>query len=166
MDGRKRQREAQHHRQQKDEDQGQLNRQVVAHAFGKVVEKSPAFKDPHSDRVEIVVGQHRRGRLFGDIRALDPHGNADIGRLQRQDVIDAIAGYGHHFVVALERLHDAVLVLRRGTGKYGGGSDRLSQRLIRKLIDLGSIAGDHDRADAGPRGAGNRLLNAGARRIF
>ena len=65
----------------------------------------------------VVVGQHHVGGLLGHIGAGDAHGHADIGALDGGRVVDAVAGHGHHFVVGLQGIHDAHLVLGRDAGE-------------------------------------------------
>ena len=77
-----------------------------------VVEPAPEL-DGLDDRREVVVGQdHRRG-LLRDLGAGDAHGDADVGPLERRRVVHAVAGHGDDVALALERVDQADLVLRR-----------------------------------------------------
>ena len=124
-----------------------------------------AFFDGVGDGCEIVVREHDLGRLLGGLGALAPHGDADIGALERGRVVDPVAGHGDDFAVCLQCLDQAQFMLGRRAGedvrlvrhgnefilgkpvellaRHGGviagepelGSDRGSRR--------GMIAGDH-----------------------
>ena len=46
-----------------------------------------AFLDGRFDRCEVVVRQHHVGRLLGDVRTRDAHGDADVRALERRIII-------------------------------------------------------------------------------
>ena len=74
--------------------------------------------DRADDGGEVVVGEdHRRGFL-GDLGAGDAHGHADVGLAQGRGVVDAVAGHGHDVAAALQRAHDADLVLGGDPGAH------------------------------------------------
>lgn len=60
-------------------------------------------RDSH-DGLEVVVHQDHVGRLLADVGSRLAHGHADVGRLQRHRVVDAVARHGHHGAQVLERL--------------------------------------------------------------
>src|SRR3954470_7848615 len=67
----------------------------------EVVVQAAAELDGPDDRGEVVVGDdHRRGFL-GDLRAGDPHRDADVGALERGRVVDAVAGHADDVTLAL-----------------------------------------------------------------
>ena len=72
-----------------------------------------ALAHRRDDGGEVVVGQDHVGRLLGDVGAGDAHRDADVGRLQRRRVVDAVAGHRDDVAVGLQRVDDAQLVLRR-----------------------------------------------------
>ena len=65
------------------------------------------------DRGEVVVGEDHVRRLLGDVGAGDAHRDADVRRLQRGRVVDAVAGHRDDPAVGLQRVDDPQLVLRR-----------------------------------------------------
>ena len=68
------------------------------------------------DGREVVVGEDHLRRLLGHLGAGDAHGDADVGRLQRRRVVDAVAGHRDDVAVGLQRVDDAQLVRRRDAG--------------------------------------------------
>ena len=69
--------------------QGQL---VVPHPLTQLSLSLTLFH-PGDDGGEVVVQQDHVGRLLGDVRAGDPHGNADVRLLQGWGVVDSISCY-------------------------------------------------------------------------
>mmetsp|Transcript_144286 Transcript_144286/g.366265 ORF Transcript_144286/g.366265 Transcript_144286/m.366265 type:complete len:371 (-) Transcript_144286:2142-3254(-) len=71
----------------------------------------PALLNCRDDRAEVVVGEdHVRGAL-GHLRALDAHGDADVGLIQGRGIVHAVAGHCCDEALPLQRLHDLQLVL-------------------------------------------------------
>ena len=66
--------------------------------------------------VKVVVEQHDRRDLAGALRAALAHGDADVGDLQRRDVVHAVTRHGHDLAGALQRLDEREL-LRRGRAR-------------------------------------------------
>ena len=93
---------------------------LEAHELDNVVVDGAAFLDRAHDRGEIVVGEHQGGGFLGHLGAGDPHGDADVGGLQRRRVVDAVASHGHDVATRLQCLDDAQLVFGRDTGEHGG----------------------------------------------
>ncbi len=136
------------------------------------------------DRGEVVVGEDHVRRLLGDVGARDAHRDADVGRLERGRVVDAVAGHRDDAPVRVERVDDPQLVLRRDAGIDGhlphGGRARVvvhrrqlaardDARARRGDAEIGGdprrrvrmVAGDHQHAHArgvrvGDRGPGLR----------
>jgi hypothetical protein len=126
--------------------------------------------------------------LFGHVGAGDPHGDADIGALERGRVVDAVSGHGDDVALALERAHDAQLVLRVDAGEHPHLLDDRVELAIRHGAQLGAgdeprsrleylqlpgnclggrrvVAGDHDRADVRPLGGRDGDLRFRARGV-
>ncbi len=48
-----------------------------------------------ADGCEVVVGEHHVRGFLGNLRALDTHGHADVGLLERGRVVHAVARHGN-----------------------------------------------------------------------
>ena len=94
-----------------------IGRQRPADDFPEVVIDGAALAHGGGDRGEIVVGQHQIGGFLGGLRALEPHGDAGIGALQRGRVVHPVAGHGDRVAIGLQRHDEAQLVLRAGAGE-------------------------------------------------
>jgi hypothetical protein len=55
---------------------------------------------------EIVAEEHQIGGFPGHGGAAFAHRHSDVGRLQRRGIVDAIAGYRHHFPRRLQGPHN------------------------------------------------------------
>ena len=135
----------------------------------------PSLLHGADDGGKVIVGDYHRSVLFGDLGALDAHGDADIGLLERRGVVHSVARHGDDVPLALKRLDDSQFVLGRDSRKHSGVGDNLlpagrvllsqlarmdgSQGTTLKIAidlqlpcDLGRrrllIAGDHDRPNA------------------
>jgi hypothetical protein len=62
------------------------------------------------------VSTHRR-RFLGDVGAAQPHGDADVGLLQRRGVVHAVAGHRHHLALRLQGAHQAQLLFGFDAGR-------------------------------------------------
>mmetsp|Transcript_13482 Transcript_13482/g.38861 ORF Transcript_13482/g.38861 Transcript_13482/m.38861 type:complete len:210 (+) Transcript_13482:484-1113(+) len=78
--------------------------------FLNAVEDVPPPLRRHNDTGEVVVEQDDVRGVLGDLRACDPHGEADIRRLERWSVVRAVAGHRHNLSV---RENDYVVVPRQ-----------------------------------------------------
>ena len=107
-----------HHAREHREQFAGIRRQQIDQVFADVVVDAAAFLDGLDDAGEIVVGQHHVGGLLGDIGAGDAHGDADIGGLECGRIVDAVAGHGDDVALALQRAHDAQLVLGIDAGEH------------------------------------------------
>jgi hypothetical protein len=88
----------------------------VAEELLDVVEDSPALAYRLHDGGEVVVSQNHVGRLFGDFGAGHPHGDPDVGGLQRRCVVDTVSRHGDDLPVGLEGVDDLQFVLGRHSG--------------------------------------------------
>ena len=75
---------------------------------------------------ETVVQEHKVRGFPRHVRALAPHGHADVGRLERGRIVHAVTGHGHDLAVGLERLDDAELLLGYDVGDVPDASQSCS----------------------------------------
>ena len=106
-EARERHERGRHHERDVDEEQ-------VAEREAEVHEELPALGDRAHDRAEVVVEQHDRRDLARAAGRALAHGDAHVGRLQRRDVVHAVAGHRHDLAAPLERAHQGELL--RGHG--------------------------------------------------
>ena len=94
------------------------------------------------DGGEVVVGEHERRRLAGDVRAAPAHGDADVGGLERGRVVHAVAGHGHHLARA-PRAPARGGASAPGTtrAKMDTSRARAAERLVVERVEL--RPGDH-----------------------
>ena len=91
------------HRQGEAEEQGHDDGHGLAGIGGQrpadhlleIVVDRPPLAHGGGDGGEVVVSQHQFGRLLGGLGALQPHGDARIGPLQRRGVVHPVAGHRH-----------------------------------------------------------------------
>ena len=177
-----RHRQAERQREQEQQDLRGAGRHEHEHDLADVGVGHAAGADAGDDRGEVVVGDDDVGALLGDVGALAPHGDADMGVLEGGRVVDAVAGDGDEMAVALERPDDGQLLDRlhprvdagrprqRVERRFPGGL-RLRHLLARddlRLREVDSrlprdgargprvVAGDHDDLDAGLPAGRNR----------
>mmetsp|Transcript_24496 Transcript_24496/g.67316 ORF Transcript_24496/g.67316 Transcript_24496/m.67316 type:complete len:369 (-) Transcript_24496:1957-3063(-) len=110
------------------QDLGNVNGHDEGHKLLDACVNRPALLDGGNNRAEVVVGEDHLCCTFGDLRALDPHCDADVRLVQRGRVVHAVARHGAHEALALEGLHDLDLVLGLGACE--------ALRLRRQRIDL------------------------------
>ena len=122
---------------------------------------------PHGfhDGGEVVVEQNHVGRFLRYFRAVDAHGNADVGVFEGRSVVHAVAGHGHELVAGLQSADDAQLL---GGVDAGVHPHALHQLLKRGLVELSQLlAGQHqvlgrgNNAQAFGYGLGRELVVAG-----
>ncbi len=94
--------------------------------------------DRRRDRGEVVVGQYHLGRLLRDLGALDPHGDADVGFLERRCVVNAVACQGHDLLIRLDRLDKTELVLGARPREHVDVADPFLQRGRVHFRDFGT----------------------------
>ena len=83
-----------------------------------VVEDAPAEPHGSDDRREVVIEQHERCGLACDVGSAASHGDADVCRLERGSVVDAIARHRDDLSVQFERGDEAELLLRDDAGEH------------------------------------------------
>ena len=166
----------------------EVGRQGPGDEFHQVVVDAAAFLDRGGDGGEVVVGEHHRRRLLGDVGAAAAHGDADIGLLQGRGVVHAVAGHGDDLALGLERAHQAQLLLGFDAGENVRGARGAAQLDVvqgRQFAagegavvgsgdaDLagdgegggGVVAGDHFHGDAGAMAGAHRGDGARPRRV-
>ena len=130
--------------------------------------------------------KHDRGRLARHVRSASAHGNADVRRLERGRIVDAVSGHGHDLAARLERVDDTELLLRHDPREHGRGTYAPSQLCFAQLLELFAghevfgvearltgdcsggrrvVAGDHDHLDAGRPAFAHRIGHARPQRI-
>ena len=92
---------------------GEVGRDQKAKGLLEIRPQGPAVLDRRHDRAEVIVHQDHVGQIPRHLRATLAHGHADVGRLERGAVVDAVAGHRHDVAPGLERPHDLVLLGRR-----------------------------------------------------
>ena len=89
---------------------------------------------------EIVLEQHEVGRLLGDVRgAVDR--DADIGRMQRRSIVDAVAEKAHHHACALQGQENSLLLLRPDAAEQIDRRQPRPERLLGQASEL--LPGQH-----------------------
>ena len=64
------------------------------------------------------------------------HGDADVGRLQRGSIVDAVAGHGHDLARGAQRLHDAQLLFGHDARKDACAPDPRAHGFVAELHEL------------------------------
>jgi hypothetical protein len=153
-------------RDEDDEDFREVAGEQVVDELADVRVDHPPLLDGADDGGEVVVGDHHVGGLLGDLRPLDPHRDADVGRLEGGGVVDPVAGHRHDPAAALQALHDPQLVLGGDPGEDGRGPGHALPFLGRARLQVAGV----DRAQglaaripvdpelAGDLGRGHRLV--------
>ena len=77
---------------------------------------------------EAGIDQHELGDRLGCRRA-GAHGDAHVGLLEGEDVVDPVAGHGHRVAAALQGLHHGRLLVGVHPAEDGGGVHDLGQFL-------------------------------------
>ncbi|MNX66381.1 hypothetical protein D3C86_974710 [compost metagenome] len=165
----------------------QVGGQDEEYGLFQVVVDAPALAHGIGDRGEVVVGQHHVGGFLGDLRALDAHGHADVGLLERGGVVDAVPRHADDFAQTLQRAHQAQLVFWAGAGKDVVVAREPGQFLVADVLELCAgdriarvghaqhgpdrhrgfrmVSGDHLYADARLIAVGDGDDGLGARRV-
>ena len=89
----------------------------VEDELADVVVDAAAGRDGGDDRGEVVVGEHHRRRLAGDVGPGAAHRDADVRAAQGGGVVDAVAGHRDHEALGAQRLGDPQLRLGRAAGE-------------------------------------------------
>ncbi len=112
---------------QDDQSLAQVGGKRPGDELGQVVEHPAAFLDRSLDGGEVVVGEDHVGRFFGHLGAGDAHGHSDVRLPQGGSVVDPIARHGHDVAPALQRVHQAQLLLGGDAGEHGGLFGRVDE---------------------------------------
>ena len=83
------------------------------------------------------------GCIFSHIHGLG-HRDADVGRMQRWGIVDAVAEKAHHVAPALEGDNDTMLLRRRHPCEHGGAFGHGGEGRISHGLEL--LAQDHTTA--------------------
>ena len=129
------------HRDQGEPGDGDVNREDVRDRLLNVVEDPPPQFDRLNDGGEIILQQHQRSRLAGDVRSPAAHRDADVGRLECRGIVDAVAGHGDDFAIGLEGVHQPQLLFGHDAGKQADVLNAPRQLFVRPLVQLGSADG-------------------------
>ena len=113
------------------DDERQIGREEEADELLDVLVDAAAFLDGRDDGGEVVVEQHDVGNLPRDVAAALPHGDTDVGALERRRVVDAVSRDGDDLTVLLEGFDQAQLVLGRHARKDVDVANKVAQ-LIRR----------------------------------
>ena len=100
--------------------------------------RGPGAPHPHHD--DDV------GRLLGDLRARDAHGEADVSGAQRGRVVGSVARDSDDLSPRLERRDKQVLVGGRGASKHGKRLDGLRALRVAEAAEGGALHDDAARA--------------------
>ena len=124
---------------------GNVGRELELKELGDGVVDVAAPLDGVHYGAEVVVGDDDVGGLLGHVRALDAHGEADVGALERRTVVGAVAGDGDHLPVGIQtaldnRVHQHVLVLRRGASEHAQTRPHPVHQLLLHLAVLVAYA--------------------------
>ena len=95
-------------------------------------------RDHRRDRGEVAADEHEVGDAPGHLRARSP-GDREPRRLQRRDVVDAVADHRHVAARVAQRLDDAPLALGRDPPDHGRSrapAARSSSPVLRQLAPV------------------------------
>ena len=135
--------------------------QQVLKAQPEVREQRAALGDRGDDAAEVVVEQHDRRHLARAAGALVAHRDADVGGLQRRDVVDAVAGDRDELAGPLQRAHDRELLRRHRARDDVDVAERGRRRLAAvasssPVITTGAVGQAHLARDRARRRSGGR----------
>ena len=99
------------------DDERQIGGEEEADELLDVLVDAAAFLDGRDDRGEVVIQQHDVGNLPRHVAAALPHGDTDVGALERWRVVDAVSRHGDDLTGILQRFDEAELVLGRHARK-------------------------------------------------
>jgi hypothetical protein len=127
----------------RDDDQAlaEVGRQRPGDELHQIVVNAASFLDRRLDGGKVVVGEHHVGRVLGDLGAGQPHGDADVGLLERRRVVDAITGHCHDLAVGLQCPHQAQLLRRFDARKDVHRPHHAAQPLVVELRQLATGEG-------------------------
>ena len=116
-----------------------------------VADHPPALADDVRQRGELVVQQHDLGDRARR-RAARAHRHADVGVLERQHVVDAVAGHRHGVPARLQRVHHRPLLVGPHPAERGVLVQRVGQlRRVRRAAPGRPSSRPPGRASRRPR---------------
>ena len=124
------------HTQEDDDDFGDIRPQQEADHLLDIGVDASAFLDRVDNGRKVVVRERHVRRPLGDVRARDTHRAADVRRLERGRVVDAVARHGDDLSLLLPCLDDPDLVLGRNARIDGDALDLLVQLLVAHRVQL------------------------------
>ena len=113
------------------------------------------------DRGEVVVGEDHVRRLLATSVPAIAHRDADVRRLERGSVVDAVARHRDDPPVRVERVDDPQLVLRRDAGVDRGLPHRGRARVVVESPRARRPVTTREPAAAMPRSAAIRAAVCG-----
>ena len=133
-----------------EQDAGQHGEHGGPHGLGEeqagdpfdVGDDPPSLGHDAGQRGEAVVEQHDvTDRLGG--RRPGAHGDAEVGVLQGERVVDAVAGHRHHLAPPLQRVQERPLGLGRHPPEHGRGVGDLGERgrFVREIAGIDVAVG-------------------------
>ena len=108
-----------------------------------VAEDLPALDDAVLQHEEAFFEEDDVGRLLGDVdRGVD--GDAHVGRLHREHIVDAVAHEADDVPLGPQRLDDLLLLVGREPGQHIGFIHRAGEG---RLVERGQLGADQDLGD-------------------
>ena len=110
--------------------------------------------DGDDDRGVVVVGEDHSAGVLGDLCA-GPHGDADVGGLDRWGVVHAVTGHGDDIAFLPQSLHEQHLVLGCDASDHADVVDAGQALLVTEGGEVGSehrYAGDAELCSDGRSG--------------
>ena len=140
--------------------------------FAYVVVNAASLFYGGNDAGEVVIGDDHVGGLFGDLRSVEAHRDADVRTLERWRVIHAITGHCNDSAIGLPCVNDAQFVLGGDACIDGDVRCARAHVVVTHPVQLraaycgvvrpgdakfardgesgmGMVAGDHDHTNAG-----------------
>ena len=102
-----------------------LGQEQVGHPLD-VGDDPAALGDHLGEHGEVVVEQHEAGHRPGR-GAAGAHGHADVGLLEGERVVDAVAGHGHDVAAGLQGVDHGPLLLGRDPAEHAVGLEHVGQ---------------------------------------
>ena len=151
----------------------------------RVGKHAPPFVDRARQDRQVVLQKDEVGTLACDVHG-SVHRDADIGRVQRRGIVDAVTEIANHVPRVAQRPDDAFLLAGVDFREDGGAVGDVPERLVVHLAQLGAgqdatglepdglrhmrrhataVAGDDLQRDAAPFQLPDRLGGVGLRRV-
>ena len=121
---------------------GRFRRATAWHRLRHVRRHPPAFGHDPGQRAEPVVEQDQFGDRFGRGRAR-AHRHADVGELERQHVVDPVAGHGHRVPARLQGFDHRLFLVRCHPADDGAFLEHGAERagVLRQVPRVDGVAG-------------------------